>query len=255
MRALGRRARDPEAGRGKPKKKIPKKVAVFVEPSPFTYVCGYQNRFCNLIRHLRDANTEVLVITPGRQITEDLNTSARREPLEYHGARVVETLSFELPWYQNLNMSFGLSPKVLSELRDFAPDVIHCSSPGFMVIASVIYSKMFKIPLLLSYHTHIPKYVERYGLGWACRFSWALIRFFHSLADMTLVTSNVILKEFQHERVASDRHLDVWRKAVDTDVFNPRHRSDAVRSRLCGGTPPHPFSCTWGGSEARRTST
>ena len=78
MRALGRRARDPEAGRGKPKKKIPKKVAVFVEPSPFTYVCGYQNRFCNLIRHLRDANTEVLVITPGRQITEDLNTSARR---------------------------------------------------------------------------------------------------------------------------------------------------------------------------------
>lgn len=44
---------------------IPKRVCIFVEPSPFTYVCGYMNRFCNLIRYLREAGCEVLVITTG----------------------------------------------------------------------------------------------------------------------------------------------------------------------------------------------
>jgi len=43
----------------------PRRVAVFVEPSPFTYVSGYKNRFCTMIRHLREAGCEVLVITTG----------------------------------------------------------------------------------------------------------------------------------------------------------------------------------------------
>ena len=218
-------------------KKIPKKVAILVEPSPFTYVCGYQNRFKNLIRYLREAGTEVLVVTPGRLITEDLNASGRREPQEYHGAKVVETLGFEFPWYEKLHMSFALSPKVLSEIKSFEPDVIHCSSPGFMVWASILYSKMFKIPLLLSYHTHIPKYVSKYGLGFMYKFSWSLIRFVHSLADMTLVTSNVILNEFKEEKIASPEKMSVWRKAVDTDIFNPRHRCEETRSKLCDGNP------------------
>lgn len=46
---------------------VPKRVCIFVEPSPFTYVCGYKNRFCNLIRYLREAGCEVLVITTGEQ--------------------------------------------------------------------------------------------------------------------------------------------------------------------------------------------
>ena len=215
----------------------PKKVAILVEPSPFTYVCGYQNRFKNLIRYLKEAGSEVLVVTPGRLITEDLSGSERREPLEYHGAKVVETLGFELPWYQKLHMSFALSPKVLSELKTFAPDVIHCSSPGFMVWASILYSKMLKIPLLLSYHTHIPKYVENYGLAFAYKFAWSLIRFVHSLADMTLVTSNVILNEFKQEKIAAEEKMSVWRKAVDTDIFNPSYRCEKTRAELCGGNP------------------
>lgn len=219
------------------KKNIPKKVVVLVEPSPFTYVCGYQNRFQSLIRYLKEAGTEVLIITPGRLITEDLSSSERREPLEYHGAKVVETMGFEFPWYEKLHMSFALSPKVLSEIRNFKPDVIHCSSPGFMVFASILYSKVLKIPLLLSYHTHLPKYVSKYGIGFLEKFSWALIRFVHSLADMTLVTSNVILNEFKEEKIAKPEKMDVWRKAVDTDIFNPKYRCEETRAKLCDGNP------------------
>lgn len=33
----------------------PKRVCIMVEPSPFTYVCGYMNRYRNTIRFLTEA--------------------------------------------------------------------------------------------------------------------------------------------------------------------------------------------------------
>lgn len=46
----------------------PRRIAIFVEPSPFTYVCGYANRFTNTIRCLMEQGCEVLVITTGRRL-------------------------------------------------------------------------------------------------------------------------------------------------------------------------------------------
>lgn len=40
------------------------KVAVFVEPSPFSHVSGMKIRFSNLIKELRQLGSEVTVFTP-----------------------------------------------------------------------------------------------------------------------------------------------------------------------------------------------
>lgn len=40
------------------------KVALFVEPSPFSHVSGMKIRFSNLIRELRQLGSEVTVFTP-----------------------------------------------------------------------------------------------------------------------------------------------------------------------------------------------
>ena len=40
------------------------KVAVFVEPSPFSHVSGMKIRFSNLIKELRHLGSEVTVFTP-----------------------------------------------------------------------------------------------------------------------------------------------------------------------------------------------
>lgn len=54
-----------------------RKVAIFVEPSPFSHVSGMKNRFECLIKGLRDAGDDVVVFTPDRA-----------PPKEFHGARV-----------------------------------------------------------------------------------------------------------------------------------------------------------------------
>lgn len=43
----------------------PKRITIFVEPSPFTYVSGYKNRFTTMIKYLVAAGCEVLVVTTG----------------------------------------------------------------------------------------------------------------------------------------------------------------------------------------------
>ena len=42
--------------------------------------------------------------------------------------------------------------------------------------------------------------------------------------------------ELGRNRVRAKR-IDVWQQAVDTEVFNPRFRSQAMRDRMSGGRP------------------
>ena len=53
------------------------KVAVFVEPSPFSHISGMKIRFLNLIKGLRDIGDEVTVVTP-----------CISPPKQFHGAKV-----------------------------------------------------------------------------------------------------------------------------------------------------------------------
>ena len=64
-----------------------------------------------------------------------------------------------------------------------------------MVFAAIFYARVMRIPLLMSYHTHLPSYSANY-LPWApLEISWSLLRWVHSRADLTLVTSPQLQQE------------------------------------------------------------
>lgn len=54
-----------------------------------------------------------------------------------------------------------LPPPLPTLARAFQPDIIHCSSPGMMWGAALLYSRLLKAPLVYSYHTHVPEYMPR----------------------------------------------------------------------------------------------
>jgi sulfoquinovosyltransferase len=66
-----------ESASAPPATYTPRKVALFVEPSPFSHISGMKNRFESLIKNLREAGDEVIVVTP------DANP-----PKEFCGAQV-----------------------------------------------------------------------------------------------------------------------------------------------------------------------
>jgi sulfoquinovosyltransferase len=95
--------------------------------------------------------------------------------------------SFPCPLYQNVPLSLALSPRIFSEVTKFKPDIIHATSPGVMVIfvnqlyllsfryvaiwflllfsviiqifGALAIAKMTSVPILMSYHTHLPAWV------------------------------------------------------------------------------------------------
>eukprot|EP00878_Enallax_costatus_P005416 GHUV01005686.1.p1 GENE.GHUV01005686.1~~GHUV01005686.1.p1 ORF type:complete len:342 (+),score=81.15 GHUV01005686.1:370-1395(+) len=209
----------------------PHKVAIFVEPSPFSHISGMKNRFESLIKTLREAGDDVMVVTPDP-----------KPPKEFCGAQVVNVLGFKLPFYQapTLLLSLGLSVRVLYYLFKQRPQVIHVSTPGIMCFAAVLYARLLAVPLVMSYHTHIPEYIPKYTWKGLVQPMWSIIRWCTRRADLTLVTSKAMRDELIRNR-CRPRSVDVWQRGVDTDIFNPKHKSAAMRERMTDGHPEAPL--------------
>lgn len=208
----------------------PRRIALFVEPSPFAYVSGYKNRFQNFIRYLREMGDEVMVVTTHEGVPE-----------EFYGAKLIGSLSFPCPWYQKVPLSLALSPRIINEVAQFKPDIIHASSPGIMVFGALIIAKLLCVPLVMSYHTHVPVYIPRYTFSWLVTPMWMIIKFLHRAADLTLVPSAALAEELQAARVTAANKIRLWNKGVDSESFHPKFRSHEMRLRLSNGEPEKPL--------------
>nr|KJB17032.1 hypothetical protein B456_002G261700 [Gossypium raimondii] len=199
----------------------PRRIALFVEPSPFSYVSGYKNRFQNFIKYLREMGDEVMVVTTHEGV-----------PTEFYGAKLIGSRSFPCPWYQKVPLSLALSPRIISEVARFKPDIIHASSPGIMVFGALIIAKLLCVPIVMSYHTHVPVYIPRYTFSWLVKPMWLVLKFLHRAADLTLVPSVAIAKDLRAARVTAANKIRLWNKGVDSESFHPRYRSHEMRLRL-----------------------
>lgn len=107
---------------------------------------------------------------------------------------------------------------------------------GFMVFAALFYARVMRIPLVLSYHTHLPAYAKNY-LSFVPgheEIAWFLLRFVHSRADLTVCTSPQIQKELIDNGLP---RVEVWRKGIDTVRFNPQFKSAEMREKMTDGHP------------------
>lgn len=115
-------------------------------------------------------------------------------------------LGMKLPFYKSatLLLSTGLSVRVMWYLWKQRPDVIHVSTPGILCFAAVLYARLFAVPLVMSYHTHIPEYIPRYTWSGLVAPMWSIIRWCTRRADLTLVTSAAMKVRRRRARRARD---------------------------------------------------
>eukprot|EP00594_Rhizosolenia_setigera_P019975 CAMPEP_0178978168 /NCGR_PEP_ID=MMETSP0789-20121207/24976_1 /TAXON_ID=3005 /ORGANISM="Rhizosolenia setigera, Strain CCMP 1694" /LENGTH=508 /DNA_ID=CAMNT_0020667811 /DNA_START=226 /DNA_END=1752 /DNA_ORIENTATION=- len=209
----------------------PRKIALIVEPTPFTHVSGYSNRFKEMLRYLKKADDKVeIMTTDGHSDPKDL-------PKSIFGYRIQHTLGFIFPLYKHITLSFDVPDLIGAKMiESFKPDIIHATSPGFLVYAALFYSRVMRIPIVASYHTHLPVYGRNY-MSWFPRieeFSWWLIRMVHNRCDLTLVTSPQMKEELLANGV---KRVDVWRKGIDTVRFHPKFKSAEMREKMTDGNP------------------
>ena len=127
------------------------------------------------------------------------------------------------------------SPNVDGIIRGFHPDVVHAAQPILLASSGAFAAHRQRIPLVASYHTHIPRYLDLYrAWKWGKPAVWWQIRRNHALADLNIATSETMRAELATQGI---ENLHVVRRGVDTHTFHPSFASAAMRERLTQGHP------------------
>ncbi|MBW4540253.1 MAG: glycosyltransferase [Myxacorys chilensis ATA2-1-KO14] len=200
------------------------RIALFTETF-LPKVDGIVTRLRHTIDHLQRLGDEVLIFSPDGGLTE------------YKGARIYGVSGFPLPLYPELKMSLP-RPAIGYELSDFKPDIIHIVNPAVLGLAGLFYSKTLDIPLIASYHTHLPEYLQHYGLGLLEGVLWELLKAGHNQAEINLCTSTAMLQALTEHGI---ERVNLWQRGVDTETFQPHLASLEMRNRLSQGRPEAPL--------------
>lgn len=128
------------------------------------------------------------------------------------------------PGYSSIRLALFPSKKLTRDLATIAPDAIHIATEGPLGIAARCWCLKNNVTFTSSYHTQFPEYLKL-RLGIPIRWTYAWFRRFHSKAAYTLVPT-----ESQKIRLKSHgfRHVKVWGRGVDTDIFNPSNPQQFV---------------------------
>jgi glycosyltransferase involved in cell wall biosynthesis len=200
------------------------RIALFTETF-LPKVDGIVTRLRHTVEQLQRMGNQVLVISPDGGLTE------------YKGAKIYGVSGFAMPLYPELKMALP-RPAIGDALTQFKPDIIHVVNPAVLGLAGIFYSKKLNIPLIASYHTHIPEYLQHYGLGMLEGLVWELLKAGHNQARLNLCTSTAMVQALTEHGI---ERVDLWQRGVDTEMFQPDMVSQDMRSRLTQGNPDSPL--------------
>ncbi len=181
---------------------------------------GIVTRLTYTLRHLQRAGHEIRVIAP-KGVTD------------FEGIPVHGVPGFKFPFYPDLKAAIP-GPGVSRLFKTFRPDIIHAINPAMLGVAAFFASVSNRVPLVVSYHTHVPKYLQYYGMGKLEPLMWWGLRCGYNRADLKLATSRVMQEELEEHGITN---VQLWRRGVDTELFHPSRATREMRVRLTQGHP------------------
>ena len=200
------------------------RIALFTETF-LPKVDGIVTRLRHTIEHLERSGDRVLVVAPEGGLTE------------YKGAKIHGVPGFPLPLYPELKLALP-SIGTKEVIEKFKPDLIHVVNPAVLGLSGIYYAKKLDLPLVASYHTHLPQYLHHYGLGAIEGVFWEFLKATHNKAKLNLCTSTAMVNELVAHGI---ERVDLWQRGVDTDMFQPHLASKQMRLRLSQGNPDSPL--------------
>src|ERR1700757_1483495 len=122
-------------------------------------VDGVVTRLRRTLEELPRCGDDVLMIAPAGG------------PESYAGVPVLGVRGLRVPLYPDGD---GYPPKRVAlpgpalsrALRAYRPDVVHAIQPVLLGVGAVAFARRNRVPLVASYHAHLPSYAKLYRLRW-----------------------------------------------------------------------------------------
>lgn len=182
---------------------------------------GICTRLSKFVVEFQKLGHEVLVVSP------DLGIDA------YKGVPVIGLDTIKLPFYGS--RPWGLPNRQIKKImQDFQPDVVHAVNPFSLATSGVTYAHRLNIPLLTSYHTHMPDYLDYYNMSLLKPVLWEYIRYWHQKADYNITVSQCLLEELEEHDITTH---DVLPRGLDIEARHPRYFNEDLYQELTFNLP------------------
>jgi glycosyltransferase involved in cell wall biosynthesis len=108
------------------------------------------------------------------------------------------------------------------------PDVVHIVTEGPLGWSALQAAQALRLPVVSDFRTNFHAYSRHYGVAWLQRPIVGYLRKFHNRTACTMVPTDTLRAELQAEGFMN---LRVVARGVDTQLFDPARRSEALRRR------------------------
>ena len=199
----------------------------------FPQVNGVSRTLDRLVRYCSEQGDRVQLLLP-RYDENSVQLPSRVEKCEWR--------SVALPFYKEVVLPMVTVGRVENTLSRFRPDLVHIATEGPLGWAALRAAKRLQLPVVSSYHTNFPHYLQTYHASFLEPLSWRYLRWFHNSTLATFcpsASSRTLIED------KGFRNVGIWSRGVDKHRFNPGKRDHDLRRSL--GINPDDLLMTYDG--------
>ena len=185
----------------------------------FPQVNGVSRTLDRLVRYCSAQGDDIQLLVP----------RYAQQPELPDGVEKFDWRAFALPFYREVVIPLATPAGIRRQLASFRPDLVHVATEGPFGWSALKAAEKLRCPIVSSYHTHFPQYLQLYGAGMLAPLAWRYLRGFHNRTRMTYCpapSTQRLLLEHGFEAV------DVWGRGVDSERFHPGKRDLELRRSL-----------------------
>jgi glycosyltransferase involved in cell wall biosynthesis len=194
------------------------RVAIVTETWP-PEINGVALTVQSLARGLAGLGHTVELVRPRQVDTSDVAADDAFEQVLLPGA--------SLPRYPGLRFGLPAHRALHRRWLERRPDVLYIATEGPLGLTALGAGRRLGIPACTGFHTRFDDFATHYGLGFLTPIVFAYLRRFHNRASATLVPT-AELADFLGTN--GFRNVRLLRRAVDTELFRPQRRDEALRA-------------------------
>ncbi|HNW30893.1 MAG TPA: glycosyltransferase family 1 protein [Spirochaetota bacterium] len=152
---------------------------------------------------------------------------------------VVVCRYIKMPLYGSYPLGLPYFDKNLENaLKEFKPDLVHFTTPSFLGRYARTYAVKNNLPLVSTYHTHFPIYVDYYFkylpfLKFLKHVVPVILKFYYNKCNLVYVPTKPVLEDLVELGIERDRMM-IWARGIDSTMFNPKKRDTRYINDLCG---------------------
>ena len=194
-------------------------IAIFTDTF-FPQINGIVTATVNLSKGLSDRGHKIFIICP-----EFKNC---KEEFKYKNVKIIRIPSIPAYFYEDFRFTSIINPSLIKLLKKEKIDIIHFQAPMPLGFQSIIISKIFKIPLIGTFHTFFadPQYLKHMNLDYKIieKFSWVYARGYYNRCDLITAPALETKKELLENNFKEP--IKVISNGIDFKQFDNRTKKE-----------------------------